>query len=104
MIDFTMTENDRAILERTRAEALLCREHARYYDENEGELPPEELPDADRLERELGPHPEPGPDDTSRPVMMELQTMAQHWVDYSVRLRRSRGGLGNASLAAAGTA
>ncbi len=44
MIDFRLTETDKAGLARTRAEALICRKYARYHDENEGEFPPGELP------------------------------------------------------------
>ena len=44
MIDFTLTENDKAILDRWTEEALLCRKYARYYDEHEEEMAPEELP------------------------------------------------------------
>ena len=41
MIDFTLTENDKAHLARVREEALICRKYARYYEEREGEFPPE---------------------------------------------------------------
>ena len=43
MIDFTLTETDQAVLDHARAGALLCRKHARYYDENEHEMAPEVL-------------------------------------------------------------
>jgi len=103
MIDFSLTAYDQASLDRTHEEALLCREHARYYDENEGEFPPDELPEAAEFYANRKPLPERGDADTSQPVMMVLQTIGQYWGDYSVRLRRSGGGLGNAALAAAGT-
>jgi acyl-CoA dehydrogenase len=41
--------------------------------------------------------------DTGMGVMSMLVAAAQSWGDYSVRMRRGRGGLGNAALRAAGT-
>ncbi len=103
MIDFTLTEYDQAQLERTRNAALLCRKYARYYDENEGEFPPDELPEAADFYANQKPLPAKGDADTSQPVMLVLQAIGQYWGDYSVRLRRGGGGLGNAALSAAGT-
>ncbi len=103
MIDFTLTENDKKALARTRAEALICRKHARYYDENEAELPPEVLPETEEFEKNAEDIPAPQPGDTPGPVMMALHSIGQTWGDYSVRLRRGDGGLGNAALRAAGT-
>ncbi|MEZ4356773.1 MAG: acyl-CoA dehydrogenase family protein [Myxococcota bacterium] len=104
MIDFRLTETDRAQLERTRAEAMICRRYARELDENEEEMIPDTLPEADDFYAQAGPVPSTGPEDTQGPVMMLLQTMGHYWGDYSVRLKRPmRGGLGNAALAAAGT-
>jgi alkylation response protein AidB-like acyl-CoA dehydrogenase len=37
------------------------------------------------------------------PVMSMLLSSGQTWGDYSVRLRRAKGGLGNAALRASGT-
>jgi len=103
MIAFELTAGDRRTLEHVREEALICRRYARHYDENEHEFPPDELPescgrknafellrDRDELDSSLG-------------VISMLITMAETWGDYSVRMRRSRGGLGNAALRAAGT-
>jgi acyl-CoA dehydrogenase len=103
MIDFTLTENDKANLARTRAEALICRKYARYHDENEGDFPPDELPEAEDFFANAPALPEPSPEDTSGPVMSALHSLGLTWGDYSVRLRRGGGGLGNAALAAAGT-
>ena len=104
MIDFTLTERDKDQLERTRAAALICRKYARYYDENEGEFPPDEVPEAAEYYANLKPLPEANGKDTVPPVMMVLQAIGQYWGDYSVRLRQGKGGLGNAALSAAGTA
>jgi acyl-CoA dehydrogenase len=103
MIDFTLTENDQAALDQARAQALLCRKYARYYDEHEHELPPEELPEAEEFFANAPALVAPGPEDTSPPVMLGLHSMISHWGDYTIRLRRSGGGLGNAALSAAGT-
>ncbi len=103
MIDFTLTENDKAQLARIRAEALICRKYARYYEEREGEFPPEELPEAAEFYANAEPLPEAAPDDTPGTVMMALRALGVYWGDYSIRLKATGGGLGNAALQAAGT-
>ncbi len=104
MIDFRLTETDKAALARTRAEAEICRKYARYHDENEGEFPPDELPEAEEFYANAPDLPTAGVEDTGLPVMAALTNAGQNWGDYSVRLRRgASGGLGNAALAAAGT-
>jgi acyl-CoA dehydrogenase len=105
MIDFTLTKTDEARLDRAYQEALFVREFARDADENEKELPPEELPGADAFLESLPTAPWPGDDDTQGPAMMTLLTIAQYYGDYSLRAKRrdGGGGLGNAALAAAGT-
>ncbi len=104
MIDFTLTEHDKDQLERTREAALICRKYARYYDEHEGEFPPDELPEAAAYYANLKPLSKSNGKDTAPPVMMVLQAIGQYWGDYSVRLRKGKsGGLGNAALSAAGT-
>ena len=40
-MDFRLSDNDRKLLDATREEALICRQYARHYDENEHEFPPE---------------------------------------------------------------
>ena len=102
MIDFTLTENDKAQLARTRAEALICRKYAREYEERE-ELPPDELPERKEFLANAEPVPESGPEDSPKPVMMALHALGAYWGDYSIRLKQSGGGLGNAALSAAGT-
>jgi acyl-CoA dehydrogenase len=104
-IDFTLSERDRGILQNVREEALICRTHARYYDENEHEFPPEVLPEAETFQPgfDVSAHPYDPKVDSGIPTLSVLSTMGQTWGDYSVRMRRSRGGLGNAALQAAGT-
>ncbi len=102
MIDFELSDNDKKVLDAVRTQALICREHGRYYDENEHEFPPDALPEA---------HDHQSPDalmngaaeNTGLPVMAMLVSAGETWGDYSVRMRRGKGALGNAALRAAGT-
>jgi acyl-CoA dehydrogenase len=104
MIDFTLTETDNAQIDRWREEALICRKYARYYDENEHEMPPDRLDEADEFYANAAQLPESGPEDSSKPIMMGFASMIGHYGDYSIRLSRGgSGGLGNAALSAAGT-
>jgi acyl-CoA dehydrogenase len=103
MINFELSEGDREILDHVRSQALVCRSYARYYDENEHEFPPDQLPEAKDsphvYEKLAGRHDL----DSSLGVISMLITMGETWGDYSVRMRRGKGGLGNAALRAAGT-
>jgi acyl-CoA dehydrogenase len=104
MIDFTLTENDKARLARTYAESQYVRAYVRDADENESELPPEILPGADEFLASLDRPPAATETDTQGPAMMTLQAVAQYWGDYSLRCKRNEtGALGNAALSAAGT-
>ncbi len=102
MISFEPTEKAKKVLAAVREQALICRQHARYYDENEHEFPPDELPEA-------GDYTSPwalvknAEGDTGMPIMSMLVSAGETWGDYSVRMRRGKGGLGNAALRAAGT-
>jgi acyl-CoA dehydrogenase len=103
MIDFELTANDRKLVDGLRAQALVARGYARFYDENEHEFPPDALEEAkdfptlgDLLEGR-------GDEDTPFGVISMLIMAGQTWGDYSVRMRRPPGGLGNAALRAAGT-
>jgi len=103
MIDFTLTENDRKLLAQVREEALVARKYARYYDENEHEFPPAELPEAKDFPNVYTLFKDRTPEDTSLPVISMLMSAGQTWGDYSVRMHRGKGGLGNAALRASGT-
>ena len=104
MIDFQLSENDQARLDLIRQQALICREHARYYDEHEEKFAPEQIDEAVALGDPSKLPGKPSPDDSSMPVMAMLATMGQMWGDYTVRARRPDAALGNAALQAAGTA
>lgn len=103
MIDFTLTPNDRKVLDELRREALVCRSYARHYDENEHEFPPDELPEAKDFPPMMSLLAGRTGEDTGLGTMSMLIAAAQSWGDYSVRMRRGKGGLGNAALRAAGT-
>lgn len=103
MIDFELSANDAKILDEVRTEALVARRHARYYDENEHEFPPDELPEAKSFPNLLTLFGNRNSEDSGMATMTALIAMGQTWGDYSVRLRRPRGGLGNSALQAAGT-
>jgi len=103
MIDFTLTPNDQKIFDHVRAEGLVARKYARQYDENEHEFPPDELPEAKGWPDVWSLMKGRTKEDTSLAVMGMLISHWQTWGDYSVRMRRSESGLGNAALSAAGT-
>jgi len=103
MIHFDLSENDRKVLEHVRQEALVARKYARHYDENEHEFPPDELPEADQFPGLFEVMAGRGEEDSGMGVMSMLISAGQTWGDYSVRMRRGKGGLGNAALRAAGT-
>jgi len=103
MIDFHLTDNDKKLLDSVRTEALACRAYARHYDENEHEFPPDELPEAKQFPPLMSLFAGRGADDTGLGVISMMIAAGQSWGDYSVRMRRSKGGLGNAALRAAGT-
>jgi len=103
MIRFDLSENDRKVLEHVRQEALVARKYARHYDENEHEFPPDELPEADQFPSLFEVMAGRGDEDSGMGVMSMLISAGQTWGDYSVRMRRGKGGLGNAALRAAGT-
>ena len=103
MIDFEPTEGDQKILDQVRAEALICRKYARYYDEREHEFPPDELEEAKGKPNVYTMFAGRSDDDSGLGIMSMLISAGQTWGDYSVRMHRGTGGLGNAALRAAGT-
>jgi acyl-CoA dehydrogenase len=103
MIDFTLTENDQKIIDHLQEEGRIARKYARQYDENEHEFPPDELPEAKDFPDVWTHMKGRTKEDTGIGVMGMLISHWQTWGDYSVRVRRSESGLGNAALNAAGT-
>jgi acyl-CoA dehydrogenase len=103
MIDFTLSEKDQKVLAAVREEALICRKYARYFDEHEEEFAPAELPEAKDFKNPFALLMKRDELDSSMGVMSMLVTAGQTWGDYTVRMRRGTGGLGNAALRASGT-
>jgi acyl-CoA dehydrogenase len=103
MIDFDLSQNDRARIAAIKEEGLICRRYARHYDENEHEFPPDELPERATFRPTVRIPQKHEAGDSGFAVISMLQTAARTWGDYSVRMRRETGGLGNAALAASGT-
>jgi acyl-CoA dehydrogenase len=103
MIDFELSANDKKVLDALREQALVARKYARHYDENEHEFPPDELEEAKDHPTVFELMAGRTEEDTSMGTMSMLISAAETWGDYSVRLRRGKGGLGNAALRAAGT-
>ena len=103
MIDLNPSANDQRVLDAVREEALIARGYARYYDENEHEFPPDELPEAKGRPSFMSQLGERTEHDAGMAVLTTLIAMGQTWGDYSVRMRRNERGLGNSALQAAGT-
>lgn len=105
MVDFSLNEKDREIVETIRKQGLVVRKYARYYDDHEEELPPGEFPEAKdfahlplmMMERIKGEGA------CSPTVFGILADLHQSWGDSMMTLKTYPFGLGNASLAAAGT-
>ena len=105
-IDFTLSERDKGLLENARAASLIVRKHARFYDDHEeDELPPEKLPEAEGFKKPFDSKARPmnPKTDSGMAVMGMLLAIESAWGDSNVRLKRPKGGLGNAALQAAGT-
>ena len=102
MIDFTLSEDDEAILKELRREGEVCRKYARYYDDHEEELPPDKLPEADEYKQVAAMVAQRDASDTGEATFGMLLTMYRSWGD-TVPMRQQRQALGNAALRAAGT-
>ena len=103
MIDFSLSENDKQVLDEVRRQALVCREYARYYDDHEDEFAPDELPEAGDFSSPFAGMAQRDELDSSMGVLSMLVAAGQTWGDYTVRMQRGGGGLGNAALRASGT-
>ncbi len=104
MIDFELSDNDQKILDEIRSQSLIARHYARHYDENEHEFPPDQLEESKDHRSLLSMLRGRSGEDTGLATFGMLAAAGQTWGDYSVRMHRERGGLGNAALSAAGTA
>jgi acyl-CoA dehydrogenase len=91
------------VLDEVRRQGLVCREYARHYDEHEEEFAPDELPEAKDYPSPYQLMAGRTEEDCSMGVMSMLISAGVTWGDYSVRIRQTGGGLGNAALRASGT-
>ena len=107
MVDFSLNEKDQEVIREIRKRGEVIRKHARYYDEYEHEHDeiPNEFPEAKdfdyiwklMMERGKAEGATPG---TTFGILSNIHTT---WGDSTLSLRLGNAGLGNASLAAAGT-
>ena len=101
MIDFSLTEDNKKAIAEIRAQGLAGREAARYYDEHEEELSPDELPEAakfkDAQKRLMSLF--AGPGGACLPMLLIIERAST----LGMPLRRIGGALGNAALMASGT-
>jgi acyl-CoA dehydrogenase len=103
MVDFTFNEKEQEIINEIRREGMVLREkYARYYDDHEKELPPEEFPEAKDFEHIDKMALDRGKDATSPTLFYLVMLMHRVWGDF-MRLKMPKTGLGNASVVAAGT-
>lgn len=99
MVDFTLTPKDQQLVDLAREDSLISRNYARYYDQHEDELEPEQLP-------EMKDRPDPyallkaDASGTSGKVVTESLLFLEY---AEVRARRSRSGLGDKIVNYAGT-
>lgn len=103
MVDFSLNEKDQTIIAELHKQGLVKRKYARYYDDHEEELIPEELPEAadfDYIDQLIANR---GTDGCSPTVFFLLKTIEDYRGDF-LNLRLPKMALGNASLASIGTA
>lgn len=103
MVDFSLNEKDQTIIAELHKQGLVKRKYARYYDDHEEELIPEELPEAadfDYIDQLIANR---GTDGCSPTVFFLLKTIEDYRGDF-LNLRLLKMALGNASLASIGTA
>jgi len=101
MIDFTFSEDEKKAMADMYGQGVAGRKAARYYDEHEEELRPDELPEADNYEgaqRNLMSSYASGGGIGLR-ILQVMETARS----LGMPMRGVRGGLGNAALFAAGT-
>ncbi len=102
MVDFTLSEKDQEVINELRKQSVVRRKYARYYDEHEEEIAPNEFPEAKDFEHINMMAFDRGEEGCSPTVFYLLQQI-EHWRGDLLHLRRPAMGLGNASVMAAGT-
>jgi acyl-CoA dehydrogenase len=102
MVDFSLSENDRKILDLIRQEGLVRRKYSRYYDTHENEIPPDEFPEAKDFPGQQEILAKRSKEEGSPTAFTLLASM--HRAQYGgIALKSPNRALGNSSLTAAGT-
>ncbi len=104
MVDFTLNENDRRIINEIRKRGLVVRQYARAYDDDDKTVP-DEFPEAKDFDyiQEMSKNRERH-DGAAGPVLFSmLSTIHRCWGDPFLYLRKPRWSIGNATLGAIGT-
>ncbi|SFH66027.1 acyl-CoA dehydrogenase family protein [Bradyrhizobium sp. Gha] len=102
MVDFSLSDFDRAVLDGVAAEARVGEKYARYYDEHEDEVLPKSFPEAAQfppIQQRLRGRPR---DDTPM-LLLQVLMRIEREAHCGVPLRQAPTALGNAALGAAGT-
>jgi acyl-CoA dehydrogenase len=102
MVDFSLSDADRALLDEVRRMGMVSRGYARYYDEHEDEVHPDRFPEADEFEGQGRRLANRDDSETSTSVFNMLVAIERARCD-GPPLRQVARGLGNAALRAAGT-
>ncbi len=97
MVDFSLNEKDQAVFVEMQKLGQAKRKHARYYDEHEDEMLPEEFPEAVEFDHIDQIAMDRGEDGCTPSVFYLLKTMEDYRGDF-LSLRALKMALGNASL------
>lgn len=101
-MDFTYSPGEQAMIAEYKRQGQILRQHARYWEENESEIPPETMPEAADNPTPLLKLAIDKEGDSSGIVMGMMVTIYNSWGD-TLSMQIGPGALGNAALAAAGT-
>ncbi len=101
-MDFTYSPGEQAMIAEYKRQGQILRQHARYWEERESEIPPEELPESAENPTPLLKLAVDKEGDGSGIVMGMMVTIYNSWGD-TLSMKIGPGALGNAALAAAGT-
>lgn len=102
MVDFTLGEKDKDIIRELRKQGEVQRKYARYYDDHEEELAPDEFPEAAEFDYIIQMEADRGKDGCTPMIFLLIKTIMEYRGDF-LRLRLSPYALGNATLASVGT-
>ncbi len=101
-MDFTYSPGEQAMIAEYKRQGQILRQHARYWEEREAEIPPEEMPESADNPSPLLKLAIDKEGESSGIVMGMMVTIYNSWGD-TLSMKIGPGALGNAALAAAGT-